>query len=80
MNRRDMMFNKTVAFLGAGSMAEAMIELAKKQPGFINIESAEDEIGINVSYWESLDDIAAWKGNSMHKIVQAMGKNEWYKY
>lgn len=62
------------------SMAEAMIELAKKQPGFIDIESAEDEIGITVSYWESLDAIAAWKGNSMHQIAQEMGKNDWYKY
>jgi heme-degrading monooxygenase HmoA len=60
------------------SMAEAMVELAQKQPGFIGYESAEEEIGITVSYWESLDSISAWKANSMHQIAQEMGKTEWY--
>jgi heme-degrading monooxygenase HmoA len=61
------------------SMAKAMVELAQKQPGFIAYESAESEIGITVSYWESLEAISNWKVNSMHQIAQQIGKTDWYE-
>lgn len=65
---------------GYGKMAQAMEELASKQQGFLGIESARDnELGITVSYWESLDDIKRWKENSAHKVAQEKGKKEWYK-
>jgi heme-degrading monooxygenase HmoA len=35
-------------------MALKMETLAKQQPGFLGVESARNEIGITVSYWESL--------------------------
>lgn len=61
-------------------MAQAMEELASKQQGFLGIESVRDnELGITVSYWESLDDIKSWKENSAHKVAQEKGKKEWYK-
>ncbi len=46
---------------GYAEMAIKMVELAKHQPGFIGLESARSEIGITVSYWESLEAIKAWK-------------------
>ena len=52
--------------------------LAKKQPGFLGIESARNEIGITVSYWESLEAIKNWKQNAEHKIAQKNGKEKWY--
>lgn len=65
---------------GYGKMAEVMEELASKQQGFLGIESARDsELGITVSYWETLDDIKSWKENSAHKVAQEKGKKEWYK-
>lgn len=40
--------------------------LAKQQPGFLGVESARNEIGITVSYWESLEAISNWKQNLNH--------------
>ena len=41
-----------------------MEDLARQQTGFLDFESAREKIGISVSYWESLQDIANWKANS----------------
>jgi heme-degrading monooxygenase HmoA len=38
-----------------------MVILAQQQPGFLGMESARDEIGITVSYWENEEAILAWK-------------------
>lgn len=55
--------------------------MAAKQPGFLGIESARDnELGITVSYWQSLDDIKNWKEHSIHKVAQEKGRKEWYKH
>lgn len=63
-----------------GRMADKMVELASQQEGFLGIESARDEdLGITVSYWDSLQSIKNWKENSAHKIAQAKGKTDWYK-
>ncbi|CAG9623325.1 antibiotic biosynthesis monooxygenase family protein [Sutcliffiella rhizosphaerae] len=65
---------------GYEKMAQLMVELAEKQPGFLGIESARDNhLGITVSYWRSLEDIKLWKENSAHKIAQQKGKEEWYE-
>ncbi|WP_163100066.1 antibiotic biosynthesis monooxygenase family protein [Peribacillus alkalitolerans] len=65
---------------GYGVMAEKMVELASKQNGFLGIESARDqELGITVSYWDSLESIKNWKENSVHRVAQEKGKTEWYK-
>jgi heme-degrading monooxygenase HmoA len=64
---------------GYGSMADAMIQAAAKQPGFLGIESAREELGITISYWDSLDSIAAWKRDSAHLVAQELGRDRWYK-
>ncbi len=64
---------------GYGRMAEAMEKLAATQPGFLGIESARDGLGITVSYWESLESIAAWKQNSRHLVAQERGRDAWYE-
>lgn len=57
-----------------------MVELASQQKGFLGVESARDnELGITVSYWDSLNAIKNWKENSAHKVAQDRGKTEWYK-
>ncbi|PIP80890.1 MAG: antibiotic biosynthesis monooxygenase, partial [Gammaproteobacteria bacterium CG22_combo_CG10-13_8_21_14_all_40_8] len=63
---------------GYPEAAEQMLLLASEQPGFLGFESARQEIGISVSYWSSLEAIAAWKQNFAHRQVQAKAKN-WYK-
>ena len=62
-----------------GKMAEAMEKLAATQPGFLGIESARDGLGITVSYWESLEAIAAWKANAKHLVAQQYGRDTWYE-
>jgi heme-degrading monooxygenase HmoA len=52
---------------------------AKQQKGFLGIEYARSEIGITVSYWETLDDISAWKNNIEHTAVRVLGREKWYK-
>jgi heme-degrading monooxygenase HmoA len=65
---------------GYGKMAEKMLELALQQKGFLGVESVrERDMGITVSYWDSLDAIKIWKENSVHKVTQERGKKEWYK-
>ncbi len=53
--------------------------LAKQQPGFLGVESARNEIGITVSYWESLEAIANWKQNLDHLDAQFLGRQKWYE-
>jgi len=64
---------------GYTEMAIKMVELAKAQPGFMGVESARNEIGITVSYWESLEDIKNWKANMEHLEAQENGRTTWYK-
>ena len=59
--------------------AEQMEELAEKQDGYLGIESARKEIGITVSYWESLEAITNWKNNIEHTKARDKGREQWYK-
>ena len=61
-------------------MALEMETLAKQQEGFIAIDSARNEIGITISYWQSLDAIKNWKQHSDHLIAQQKGRNNWYSW
>ena len=63
---------------GYGEMADQMVELAKKQSGYLGHESAREGLGITVSYWESLDAIRNWKMVSEHLFAQRMGREKWY--
>ena len=60
-------------------IALKMEVLAKQQPGFLGVESARNEIGITVSYWESLEAIANWKQNLDHLDAQFLGRQKWYE-
>lgn len=62
-----------------GSTAQRMVELAAQQEGFLGVESARNEIGITVSYWESLDAIKKWKYNTEHILARDMGREKWYQ-
>jgi len=65
---------------GYEEMAIKMEALAAKQPGFLGFETARSEIGISVSYWETLEAIKQWKDNSEHLIAQKKGKEMWYQW
>lgn len=63
---------------GYSEMAEKMVELAAKQPGFLGVESAREDIGITVSYWADLESIKQWKENIEHRKAQTAGREKWY--
>jgi heme-degrading monooxygenase HmoA len=63
---------------GYGETADRMVELASEQPGFLGVESAREDVGITVSYWESLEAIRHWKMNAEHLLAQRMGREQWY--
>ena len=63
---------------GYADTAKRMAELAEQQPGFLGVESARNDIGITISYWENLEAIRNWKANAEHLVAQQMGKNIFY--
>jgi heme-degrading monooxygenase HmoA len=73
---------RTAVDEGYGSVAERMVELAAQQPGFLGVESTRgaDGLGITVSYWSSLEAIAAWKAQREHRVAQASGHKKWYEH
>ena len=69
---------KSTKIDGYEEMANKMLDLVKKQTGFLGYESASDKIGITISYWSDLDSIKNWKQNIDHKEAQIKGKSSWY--
>ena len=57
-----------------------MARLAAEQRGYLGIESTRDAqgFGITVSYWRTLDDVAAWKRHAEHTLVRETGRARWY--
>lgn len=64
---------------GYSEMGERMIELASTQPGFLGIESVREELGISVSYWQSLEAIREWHKHAEHRLAQQQGYERWYQ-
>ena len=71
---------RTEGDFGYAEMAEQMERLAKQQKGYLGFESARSNLGIAVSYWESLEAIADWKANLEHLYAQKKGKSDWYSW
>jgi heme-degrading monooxygenase HmoA len=65
---------------GYNEMAEKMDELARRQNGYLGIESARNEIGITVSYWRDLESIKLWKLQTDHIAAQQKGITDWYSH
>ena len=65
---------------GYSEMSKTMTELAKQQSGYLGMDSARNEIGITVSYWDSLEAIKHWKQQTDHSIAQRKGRQDWYSW
>jgi len=65
---------------GYHTMANKMEALAKLQSGYLGMDSARNDVGITVSYWESLEAIKNWKKQSEHLQAQLKGKKDWYSW
>jgi heme-degrading monooxygenase HmoA len=57
-----------------------MLALAKTMPGYLGFVSARgpDGFGITVSYWDSRENIANFRGNVEHAAAQRTGKERFY--
>lgn len=65
---------------GYAQTGAEMEQLAAAQPGFLGIEHAGGADGsITVSYWRSLEDIAAWRRHADHATAQRAGRERWYR-
>lgn len=71
---------RTEGDFGYAEMAAKMEQLASEQPGYLGFESARNELGISISYWESLEAIANWKSQSEHVLAQQQGIKTWYSW
>jgi heme-degrading monooxygenase HmoA len=65
---------------GYAEMSQLMNSLAKKQKGFIGVDSARNDIGITVSYWKNLEAIKNWKQQTDHLMAQKKGRTDWYSW
>ena len=62
------------------STAEEMRNLAFEKYGCKGFDScSEDDFEIAISYWESKEQINAWKNDKDHKIAQINGITKWYE-
>ena len=62
-----------------GLAAQHMVDLARRQPGYLGHDSARADAGITVSYWTDLEAITAWKRQLQHAEAQGRGRREWYR-
>ena len=62
--------------------SDRMVLLARRQPGFLGVESVrgDDGIGITVSYWVDRDAIVNWRQQAEHLAAQALGRQEFYDW
>lgn len=64
---------------GYAATAQRVVELARRQPGFLGLDSARDAaLGITVSYWRDLESIRAWRRQVEHLEAQRLGRQQWY--
>lgn len=63
---------------GYAALAASMEALARRQPGFLGVESARDRVGITVSYWVDHQAARAWKTVAAHLVAQRRGRDTWY--
>jgi heme-degrading monooxygenase HmoA len=73
---------RTAVDEGYGAVADRMVELAAGQPGYLGVESVRgaDGVGITVSYWASVEAIAAWRAHAEHRAAQHSGRAKWYEH
>lgn len=64
---------------GYSEMALTMEELTARQPGFLGLDSAREQVGITVCYWKDLESIKKWKNHIEHQQAQKLGHEKWYK-
>lgn len=63
---------------GYAEVAQATLDAAREQPGFLGFESARDSLGISVSYWADAESALAWRDNTLHRLASERAR-DWYR-
>ncbi len=65
---------------GYEETARRMVELVRRQPGFLGMESWRDESGrgVTISWWESREAITCWRQHPAHTAAIARAA-DWYE-
>ncbi|WP_037604259.1 antibiotic biosynthesis monooxygenase family protein [Streptacidiphilus rugosus] len=66
---------------GYSEMNERMSELVEGQPGFLGVDSTRgaDGFGITVAYFDTEENVLAWRRNTEHTEARNMGRKAWYE-
>lgn len=66
---------------GYAAAAEAMDAEARRQPGYLGIDSVRDAAGhgITISYWADEAAALAWRNHAGHTAIRAQGRADWYE-
>jgi heme-degrading monooxygenase HmoA len=65
---------------GYPELAARLVESARQQPGFLGIEAgSQPGFALAVSYWSSLEAIAAWRVDSQHLLAKRKGMSDWFE-
>lgn len=66
---------------GYNQTAGEVLDLARRQPGYLGMESVGDTtgLGITVSFWREPEDIALRKAQADHATAQRLGREKWYQ-
>lgn len=62
--------------------AAELKKLAEEIPGYLGIESVEQDNGteITVSYWKTREAIQQWREHPDHQQAQQRAREEWYDH
>lgn len=64
---------------GYAGTAARMVELAREIDGFLGIEACvSGRFSLAVSYWRSLDAIAAWRRQAEHLAAKDQARRRWF--
>lgn len=65
-----------------GPLAQAMLEAARAQPGFVDFASFESPDGGRVSLitFDSAESHAAWRDDPDHRVAQQRGRDDLYEW
>ena len=71
------LFTKNMS--GYVKTAMSLTALAKNTEGFLGMEtSLQQDCGIAISYWESLESIKTWKFSEDHLKAKEQAKKHWF--
>jgi uncharacterized protein len=67
---------------GYSEMGDEMDSLAKRQPGFVSVNSVRSNggEGITVSRWSSIAAMVSWRRVAAHQEAQRNGRARWYDW